>query len=172
MQFLYIFVLTKQSTACLQSTNNEPIKFKKMKKINGLFMFLLLATTTFAQTDKMLGKWKTIDDADGSVKSVVHLFKATNGKIYGKVEKLMKNPHRKCTECTGANKDKPIEGMLIINGMMEKEGTLTGGTILDPANGKIYICTISYNAKDDKLEVRGSLDKKGWIGRTQTWIRE
>jgi uncharacterized protein (DUF2147 family) len=62
--------------------------------------------------------------------------------------------------------------MLIINSMAEKDNILTGGTILDPANGKIYSCSISYNANADKLEVRGSLDKRGWIGRTQTWIRE
>lgn len=143
-----------------------------MKQINTLLIFLLISLTAFSQTEKMIGKWKTIDDADGSVKSIVSIFKATNGKIYGKVDKLLKDPHRKCSECTGSNKNKAIVGMLIINGMMEKEGALTGGTILDPANGKIYNCTISYNAKDDKLDVRGSVDKKGWIGRTQTWIRE
>ncbi len=60
--------------------------------------------------------------------------------------------------------------MLVLNDMVEKDGTLTGGTILDPANGKVYKCNISLDAKTGKLKVRGSLDKKGMIGRTQTWI--
>ena len=144
-----------------------------MKK--SLFTVLLLlafSLGSFAQIAQILGKWKTIDDADGSTKSIVHIFKATNGKYYGKVEKLFKNPDKKCTECEGANKDKAVLGMLVINSMVEKEGTLTGGTILDPNNGKVYSCNISYDSKTGKLNVKGSLDKRGWIGRTQTWIKE
>lgn len=138
-------------------------------------LFLLFAVafnlTSFGQIDKILGKWKTIDDADGSEKSIVYIFKATNGKYYGKIEHLFKEPEKLCTECTGTNKDKPILGMLILNNMIEKDGSLTGGTILDPKNGKIYKCNISYDEKSGKLNVRGSLDKSGWIGRTQTWIK-
>ena len=58
--------------------------------------FLLLAAafvfclSGFAQADKIVGKWKTIDDKDGSAKSIVYIFKATNGKYYGKIEKLFK----------------------------------------------------------------------------------
>ena len=44
----------------------------------------------FAQADKIVGKWKTIDDKDGSEKSIVNIFKATNGKYYGKIEKLFR----------------------------------------------------------------------------------
>jgi uncharacterized protein (DUF2147 family) len=142
------------------------------KKIASIVCVLFFTLSTFAQVDKIVGRWKTIDDADGSTKSIVHIFKATNGKYYGKVEKLFKNPDKKCTECEGANKDKAVLGMMVINGMVEKEGTLTGGTILDPNNGKIYSCNINYDSKTGKLNVKGSLDKRGWIGRTQIWIKE
>lgn len=128
--------------------------------------------TAFSQVDKIVGRWKTIDDKDGSAKSIVYIFKATNGKYYGRIEKLFKNSESLCTECEGANKNKPKLGMQIINGMVEKEGMLTGGTILDPSNGKIYYCNISYDKQKGELSVRGSLDKKGWLGRSQTWIRE
>lgn len=125
-----------------------------------------------AQVDKIVGKWKTIDDKDGSAKSIVYIFKATNGKYFGKIEKLFKEPEKICTECEGANKGKPILGMMIINNMVESDGKLTGGTILDPNNGKIYKCNISLESEsDEKLSVRGSLDKNGWIGRSQSWIR-
>ena len=78
-----------------------------MKKLFISFVLLAFAgAVAFAQTDKITGKWKTIDDKDGSEKSIVHIYKATNGKYYGKIEKLFKDPQKLCTECDGANKDK------------------------------------------------------------------
>lgn len=141
------------------------------KNILFLFCFMFLTLSGFSQIDKILGKWKTIDDNDGSTKSVVYIFKATNGKYYGKIEKLFKEPDKLCTKCTGDNKNQPIRGMRIINDMQLKNDALTGGTILDPKNGKIYKCNISYDSKTGNLSVRGSLDKAGVLGRTQTWIK-
>lgn len=143
-----------------------------MKK--SLFTFLVLAAfsfTGFSQVNKIVGKWKTIDDKDGSPKSIVSIFKATNGKYFGKIEKLFKEPEKLCTECEGANYNKPILGMMIINNLNESDGKLTGGTILDPKNGKVYKCNISIDGDVDKLIVRGSLDKFGLVGRSQIWIR-
>lgn len=143
-----------------------------MKKILvSVLMLSILAFSASANVDKIVGKWKTIDDKDGSEKSVVSIYKSSNGKYYGKIERLLKQPNAVCDKCEGANKDKPIAGMTILNNMLEKNGTLTDGTILDPKNGKVYHCTISFDAKTGKLKVRGSLDKKRVIGRTQTWIK-
>jgi uncharacterized protein (DUF2147 family) len=144
-----------------------------MKKVAlSLFFTLAINCMAFGQIDQILGKWKTIDDNDGSAKSIVYIFKATNGKYYGKVEHLFKEPEKKCTECNGTNKDKPILGMMVINEMTEKKGNLTGGTILDPNNGKVYKCNISFDAETGNLKVRGSLDKSGFVGRTQIWIKK
>ena len=141
------------------------------KTLFSVFVLMFLAVSASAQVDKIVGKWKTIDDKDGSEKSIVNIFKASNGKYYGKVEKLFKEPNKKCTECEGENKDKPVLGMTVLNNMVEKDGTLTGGTIIDPANGKVYKCNVSLDANTGKLKVRGSLDKRGVIGRTQQWVK-
>ena len=141
------------------------------KTLFSVFVFMFLAVSASAQVDKIVGKWKTIDDKDGSEKSIVNIFKASDGKYYGKVEKLFKEPNKKCTECEGENKDKPVLGMTVLNNMVEKDGTLTGGTIIDPANGKVYKCNVSLDANTGKLKVRGSLDKRGVIGRTQHWVK-
>lgn len=142
-----------------------------MKSMLTFTLLVLFSLSCVAQADKIVGKWKTIDDKDGSAKSIVFIFKATNGKYYGKIEKLFKEPEKLCTECEGSNKNQPILGMMIVNNLVEKEGKLTGGTILDPKNGKIYKCNISLETGGEKLSVRGSLDKNGWIGRSQTWLK-
>ena len=141
------------------------------KTLLSVFVLMFLAVSASAQVYKIVGKWKTIDDKDGSEKSIVNIFKASNGKYYGKVEKLFKEPNKKCTECEGENKDKPVLGMTVLNNMVEKDGTLTGGTIIDPANGKVYKCNVSLDTNTGKLKVRGSLDKRGVIGRTQHWVK-
>jgi len=84
---------------------------------------------------------------------------------------MFKDSEKLCVECEGANKNQPILGMMVINNLIEKDNKLTGGTILDPKNGKVYKCNLSIEKESDKLTVRGSLDKSGWIGRSQTWIR-
>jgi uncharacterized protein (DUF2147 family) len=142
-----------------------------MKTLFSIALLVAFSLVGFAQADKIVGKWKTIDDKDGSEKSIVNIFKATDGKYYGKIEKLFKDPEKICTECEGVNKNKPILNMIIVAGMVEKEGKLTGGTILDPKNGKVYKCNINIEKGGDKLNVRGSLDKGGLIGRSQSWIR-
>ena len=45
----------------------------------------------------------------------------------------------------------------------------SGGSIYDPGNGKTYNC--SMKVEGDVLKVRGSLDKRGLIGRTMDWFR-
>ena len=142
-----------------------------MKKLLTIALLILFSLSGFAQADKIVGKWKTIDDKDGSEKSIVIIYKAANGKFYGKIEKLFKEPEKICTECQGADKNKPVLGMVIINDMTEKEGKLTGGTIMDPKNGKVYKCNVSLEKETEKLIVRGSLDKFGLLGRSQTWIK-
>lgn len=144
-----------------------------MKKRTFFSLFLLLAVSlsAMAQVDKIVGSWKTIDDKDGSEKALVVIYKTTDGKYAGKIEKLFKRPGAKCTACEGNLKNKPIEGMIIINNMMEKGGVLGGGTILDPESGKTYKCFIQYDEKTGKLKVKGALDKMGLLGRTQIWVR-
>jgi uncharacterized protein (DUF2147 family) len=112
------------------------------------------------------------DDQTGEAKSIVRIFKATNGKYYGKIEKLFNNADAKCEKCTGSNKNKPVVGMTIITDMKEKGDKLDGGFILDPANGETYYVTITYDKESGKLKLRGSLDKLGMLGRNQYWVKE
>jgi len=140
-----------------------------MKKL--LFLsFFLCPFLAFSQVSNIVGSWKTIDDETGEAKSIVRIYKGTDGKYYGKIEKLFQNPDGKCDKCTGQNKDKPILGLVIITGMKENGDKLDGGNILDPGNGKTYYASLSIE-KDGRLKVRGSLDKWGVAGRSQFWVK-
>ena len=142
-----------------------------MKRL--LFILILFCSfSVFSQVSNIVGSWKTIDDKTGEEKSIVRIYKAENGKYYGKIEKLFKEPDTKCVNCKDDKKDKPILGMVIITDMKEKGDKLDGGFILDPANGEKYYVTITYDKKSEKLKLRGSLDKLGMLGRNQYWVKE
>jgi uncharacterized protein (DUF2147 family) len=139
-----------------------------MKK---LLFTLLLLFPLFSFSQDIIGKWKTIDDETGKAKSIVEIFKATNGKIYGRVYKILTvgEENKKCTACKGDLKDKPITGMIIVSGLTKDGDEWSGGTIMDPNKGKTYDCYITMESKD-KLKVRGYMGV-ALLGRTQYWYR-
>ena len=130
-------------------------------------IFLSLAFLT-VQADPVVGSWISIDDATGTKKSEINLY-IENGKLYGKIEKLLlpEDQGKICVECKGSEKNQPIEGLVIVQGLEKEGASWTDGTILDPANGKRYSCTISLNA-NGTLNVRGYLGIS-ILGRTQVW---
>lgn len=143
-----------------------------MKKT--LFILLLALTSSIccnAQINSILGEWVTIDDKSGQEMAVVKIYKATNGKYYGKIVKTLVagGENHLCTECTGADKDQPVVGLIIVRNMVEKDGKLVDGKVLDPNNGKFYYASITYDADNNRLKLRGSLDKAGMLGRNQYW---
>lgn len=143
-----------------------------MKKTLFIMMAFVYSVCCSAQVSKIVGEWVTVDDNTGQEMSVVSIYKAKDGKYYGKVVKILVagNENNLCTECTGDDKNKPIVGMVIIRGMSEKDGELVGGKVLDPDNGKFYYAKISYD--NGRLKLRGSLDKAGLLGRSQYWKRK
>ncbi len=132
------------------------------------FLLYLFPIVIFSQN--VLGKWKTIDDVTGKEKSIIEIYQE-NGKIYAKVIQILTpgKENKRCTECEGANKDKPILGMVVINGLSQDDDEWNGGTILDPNNGKTYKCYITLES-ENKLKVRGYIGFS-LIGRTQYWYR-
>lgn len=134
-----------------------------------LLIGLMIAAVANAQTP-ILGDWVTVDDATGKQMSIVNIYQGSNGLYYGKITSLFEDPNALCVECTGADHKKPIVGLIIIRDMQLKDGELRGGKVLDPDNGKFYYAKAYI--KDGNLILRGSLDKAGLLGRSQTWIRK
>ena len=134
-----------------------------------LLLNLFIFNSLFAQ-NTVIGKWKTIDDKTGKPKSIIEIYEK-DGKIYGKIIDILNPANKKnlCTECSGAEKNKPVMGMVLINGLTKDNDEYNGGTIIDPTNGKIYKCYIALEAQD-KLKVRGYIGLS-ILGRTQYWYR-
>ena len=134
---------------------------------------VLFASSALAQAPGAVGRWTTIDDETKKPKSVVTIWEE-NGKLYGKIEKLFREPNEEqnpvCDKCEGALKNKPIIGMTILRDLKKDGSEWTGGTILDPANGKTYKATIAVEDGGKKLKLRGYIGI-ALIGRTQYWMR-
>ena len=125
---------------------------------------LCIGSLAFAQ---IAGNWKTIDDETGKPKSIVEIFKKSDGKYYGKVIQLLIKPaDPNCSSCKDDRKEKPILGMEVIRGLKKNQNDFDGGTITDPKTGKTYKCSIKR--EENRLIVRGYLGIS-LIGRNQTW---
>ena len=136
-----------------------------------IFMALfMLPTILFRQVDQIVGRWKTVDDKTGDNFSIVEIYKGSDGLYYGKVAKMLVGPAGLvCDKCEGEDHNKPLEGLVIIRSMKAIDGELREGRVLDPESGKFYYGKIYL--KEGRLVLRGSLDKHGFLGRNQTWIK-
>ena len=132
--------------------------------VNLILSFVFMSS----QPNPVEGSWISVDDETGKEKSEINLY-IENGKLYGRIDALLlpEDQGKMCVECKGAEKGKPIVGLVIVQGLKKDGNIWTDGTILDPANGKRYSCNISLN-EDGTLDVRGYLGFS-LLGRTQVW---
>ena len=131
-------------------------------------MIFMLMPLVAAFAQDVVGRWKL---EDGS--AIVEVYKS--GDVYNGKIVWLKNP----TEADGTpavdnlNPDPKLRsrqliGLNMLSGLKKNGGEYTGGTIYDPGNGKTYNC--SMKVEGDVLKVRGSLDKRGLLGRTMDWF--
>jgi uncharacterized protein (DUF2147 family) len=108
-----------------------------MKRLVWIVMLSLgLAARGAGAADAPVGQWKTVDEKSGAVESVVEIYDQ-GGKLFGKIANLTKptddqGKPKLCTECTGADKDQPILGLIIIKDLGADGDHWKGDTILDP----------------------------------------
>lgn len=136
-------------------------------KLLVLVVFFISSSNCFGQSP--IGIWATIDDETQQVKSHIQIYEK-DGKIYGSILKLLVKPENEnCIKCTGNKANKPLIGLMILEGLKKSDKEWTHGNITDPKNGKTYRCTISMES-NDKLKVRGYIGFS-LLGRTQYWTR-
>lgn len=142
-----------------------------MKK-NLLFSIMLLMSAGFiyAQTDKVTGIWLTEKKS-----SQVKVFKATDGKYYGRVEWIeedadkldVNNPDPKLSK-------QKVLGSLILKGFQynESKKQWEGGTIYDPDNGKTYTAYMWFEGDFVTLHIKGYVMGMKFVGRQTLWTRD
>ena len=135
-----------------------------MKKCLLLLALVFSSIFASAQVEKIVGEWYTVDDETGAIKALVNIYQGDDGIYYGQIIKAFKDGVE--------NPNSPNKGLVIVKDMKAEDGMLKGGKVYEPESKKIYYAKISYNAEDNTITLRGSLDKKGWLGRSQTWIKE
>ena len=143
-----------------------------MKRLSFILTLVLVLGTTLQTraADSPVGRWSTIDEKTGQVRSQVEIYEQ-GGKYFGKITSIPQpndsqgNPQT-CSKCAGADKDKPIVGLVILRDLVRQGDRYKDGTVLDPDDGKIYKAEIWV--EDGKLKVRGYA---GMFYRTQTWAK-
>jgi uncharacterized protein (DUF2147 family) len=149
---------------------------KRLERLMAVDLVLVLALITVigagqaVAADPIVGKWNTVDEKSGKVVSEVEVYDQ-GGKIFGKITSLTspndaQGKPRTCTKCQGADKDKPIVGLVILRDLSASGDRYKGGTITDPEDGKVYKSELWV--EEGKLKVRGYL---GPFYRTQTWVK-
>ncbi len=138
-----------------------------MKSLIFIFIFLIALT---ANSQSILGKWRTVDDKTGEEKSVVEIYEK-DGKFFGKIIEIFDGSKKDlpCKFCEGEDYNKPILGLNIIKSMEKvSKNFYKAGTITDPQDGKKYSCRLKLK-DENTLQVRGYI---AFFYATQNWKRE
>ena len=123
-----------------------------------------------AQTpDPVIGKWKTFDDETGKAMSITEVYRTKNGGIAAKVVETLNKPNATCDKCDGADKGKPIAGMLVFWDMKQEDGVWGGGQGFKPSAGEHFkVKSVKAVEGGKKLEITGC---KFVFCRTAHWER-
>ena len=144
-----------------------------MKKLFFLFLFVATAMLGQAQVSKMVGQWNTFDDKTGDMRSTVNIYEE-NGTYLCVVTTLYEKDANGKYQVMKEPYPKEFEGVVgtQLFSEMKVDGKHLKGKVYDPESQKTYFGKVTYKAKTDELVLRGSLDKAGLLGRSQTWKRK
>ncbi|GHU22279.1 hypothetical protein FACS1894172_02130 [Spirochaetia bacterium] len=155
-----------------------------MKKMGMLCVLTLLVGSWCFAADVVEGYWLSIDEKTGKFTAGWEI-KATNGVLEGHILSIYGKPQNEvASACKVSYAGFPVSGdvrkMKVVGeipwifGMkMDRAGQWSGGKIINPEDGNMYTCKITFHQADgnkykvDTLEVRGELFLG--IGRSQFW---
>lgn len=145
-----------------------------MKRTLGMAIVVLVLVAGHAQAaGSPVGRWKTFDDETKQATSIVEIY-GEGGAFNGRIVELLGEPDggraKLCDRCTGAERNRPLVGLVVLRGLTRDGTTFSGGTITDPKTGKTYKCTIELLDGGARLKVRGFVGLS-LAGRNQFWQR-
>lgn len=148
-------------------------------------LFIGLGICFFFMSDALLVNDVQPDDVRGTYwnaekSAKIRIYRATNGKYYGKIEHLVEpndengNPKKDPNNPKKDKRDRDRLGMVIMNSFEwdEDDKRWEDGTIYDPNNGKTYDGYMKFEDGDlSTLHLRGYVMGMTWLGRTSQWER-
>jgi uncharacterized protein (DUF2147 family) len=120
------------------------------------------------------GLWQAVDD-DTKQPTGWFLITEQAGVYKGIIAKMFlkpgEDPNAVCDQCKDDRHNHTWLGLELIRGMQQESADkYSGGTILDPRDGKIYKATMKVAPDGQTLIVRGYLGVE-LLGRNQYWTR-
>jgi uncharacterized protein (DUF2147 family) len=141
-----------------------------------LLMLAVSASAALASPENPspVGVWRVIGDKSGEAEALVRITER-DGEYEGRITNIFPrpgvDPNARCELCSGARKDQPVKGMIILSGLKRVGQEFKDGDILDPDTGELYRCKLNVSDDNRRLFVRGYIGLS-LFGRTQTWLRE
>jgi uncharacterized protein (DUF2147 family) len=152
-----------------------------LKKTVALFIALFVIVGLAA--DPVEGYWLSIDEKSNKITAGWYIYQE-RGKLFGKIMSMadytIETRAEKCRDSyagfpvSGRVSQMPVVGTPWIFGLSpDRPGEWSGGSIINPEDGRMYKCKIIYRNADgrryntDMLEVRGEIGLG--IGRSQFW---
>ena len=130
-----------------------------------------------ANRKSVLGYWKHIDEDTGKTQSIFRLFEY-KGKLVGRIEKVFAKPGKKaqtiCSDCPGAQKGKPVVGLIFFWNFVPDEDDdrqWVDGKILNPEDGNTYNAEAELSEDGKTLKVFGFVRILFKIGGSSVWQR-
>ena len=133
-------------------------------------LILLLCFPALMQSKEVIGKWKIIKEETGEARSIVKIYEE-DGEVYGQVIRILNEAKRDklCTKCKGEDKNKKIEGLILMKHFHKDGEEYVDGTIMNPDDGKIYKSKMWLDEDNPDL-----LNVGGYVGifyKTVQWQR-
>jgi uncharacterized protein (DUF2147 family) len=150
-----------------------------------LLCIVLSLTAGLCLADPVEGFWISVDDKTSKATAGWEIYQQ-GGKLYGKILSIADFPQdERARACKESYQGFPIAGKVnemrvvgtpwIFALSMDRAGQWSGGNVVDPNDGKMYKCKITFRQADsrrypqDTLEMRGEIGLG--IGRSQFWRR-
>ena len=153
-----------------------------MKKVF-VFIIVLVAASLPLAADPVEGYWLSVDEKTGKVTAGWHIYQE-GGKLYGKPLSMADYPRTTlAVRCRDSYQGFPLPGKVnqmpaigtpwIFGLTSTTPGEWVGGHVINPEDGRMYRCKITFRPADgrrhktDVLEMRGEIGLG--IGRSQFW---
>src|SRR5574344_1894802 len=154
-----------------------------MKKGIMLLLCVLLFTGLCFAADPVEGFWISYDEKTGKATAGWEIY-LKDGVLFGEIRSLagfsqdakadkVKSSYKGFPKAGKVNEMTTINTPWIWGLKIEKTGVWSGGNIIDPNDGNLYKCKITYRVKDGKKYMVDTLEMRGeiglGIGRSQFW---